>query len=166
MALVPGEGMPTFQTSHRAQRGCLAAADRSGDIQTTLSAMFILGAAQEEATLQVVYSPHHSLIKLSFQGCPSPHVHTSVFKLWLGDQMVTYWWLLQLPHVHLTSGHSLGGFLAVLPFSLAILTSGWTEEASQVLCKTRKMEKKPTCQHQTTQRAALHLSHTGLGGSL
>lgn len=128
--------------------------------------MFILGAAQEEATLQVVYSPHHSLIKLSFQGCPSLHVHTSVFKLWLGDQMVTYWWLLQLPHVHLTSGHSLEGFLAVLPFSLAILTSGWTEEASQVLCKTRKMERKPTCQHQTTQRAALHLSHTGLGGSL
>lgn len=165
MALVPGEGMPTFQTSRRAQRGCLAAADRSGDIQTTLSAMFILGAAQEEATLQVVYSPHHSLIKLSFQGCPSPHVHTSVFKLWLGDQIIIYW-LLQLPHVHLTSGHSLGGFLAVLPFSLAILTSGWTEEASQVLCKTRKMERKPTCRHQTTQRAALHLRHTGLGGSL
>lgn len=91
-------------------------------------------SSQEEATLQVLYSPHHGLIKLSFQGCPSPNVHivhTSVFKLWLGDGMVALWCLLQGPHAHLTSGHSLG-CSSCPPFSLAILPSSWTEEVSQV----------------------------------
>lgn len=111
MALVPREAIPSSQTSHRAWRGCLAATHRSGHIQTTLSAKFILGAAQDEATLQVLYSPQHSLIILSFQGCPSPDVHTS----------------------HLTCGHSLG-CSSCPPFSLAILPSG-EEEVSQVLCK-------------------------------
>lgn len=50
MALVPGEAIPSSQTSLRAQRGCLAASDRSGDIQNTPSAMLTLGAGQEEAT--------------------------------------------------------------------------------------------------------------------
>lgn len=119
------------------------------DIQTALSAMFILGAAQEEASSQVLYFPHHSLIKLSFQGCPSPNVDTSVSKMWLGDLMVTHWCLLQLPQSHLPSGHSLR-CSACPPFSLAILPSAWTEEMSQVPCKIRKMEKKnylPTPNH-------------------
>lgn len=131
----------------------------------TISNGAALEAAQEEATLQTVYFPHHSLIKLSFQGCSRPNVHTSLFKLWLCDHIVTHWWLLTLLRALLTSGHSLRVFLAALPFSPAILLSGWTEEASQVLCKIGKMEKKSICQHQTTQRAAPQLSHTGLGGS-
>lgn len=89
----------------------------------------------------VLFSSPHSLIKFSFQGCPNPNVHTSVFKLWLGDHMVTHWCVLQLPHAHLTSDHSLG-CSSCPSFSLAILPSGWTEEVSQILCKTRKMEKR------------------------
>lgn len=66
----------------------------------------------EQPKMRLLYKCfiQHSLIILSFQGCPSPDVHTS----------------------HLTSGHSLG-CSSCPPFSLAILPSG--EEVSQVLCK-------------------------------
>lgn len=79
--------------------------------------------------------------------------------------MVALWCLLQLPHAHLASGHPLG-CSSCPPFSLAILPSGWTEKWARSSVKLERWRKKPTCQLQTTQRAAPQLSHASVGGSL
>ena len=54
MALVPGKATPTSQASRRAQ-GVLPCSNRQiGGIYIKLRAMLVLGAVQDEATLQVV----------------------------------------------------------------------------------------------------------------
>lgn len=124
--------------------------------------MLVLGAVQDEATLKWFH-----LIITTWPNCLFKVAQALLLTLWLNGHVVTHWWLLHLLHAHLVSGHcNLVSLVAALPASLAILPSGWMEEVSQVLCKIRQMEEKPTHQHQTTHGAAPQLSHAGLGGSL
>lgn len=58
---------------------------------------------------------------------------------------------------------NLEGLLAALHASLAILPLEWVEEVSQILCKTRQIKEKTTCQHQTTQSTGPQLGYASLG---